>query len=143
MVDAAHALIVRADAAQATLDRFEDVPFAWGSADCGRMLAFHLRAIGHAVRIGTAGTYSTAIGATRVLRRIGASSLAAALDQRYPRIVPAEVIVGDVIALPSTGRLDAIGIVVGNGRAIAYHESAAGAVVVQPVDVIAAWRIDP
>lgn len=139
----AHPLLRRRDAAQATLDRFGDVPFAWGSHDCGRMLCFHLRAIGHEVRLAGVGGYTTAIGARRALTRLGYGSLAAALDDRYPRIAPAETIVGDVLALPSTGPLDAIAIALGNGRALAYHESLAGAVVVQPVEMLAAWSVAP
>ncbi|MFZ3485279.1 DUF6950 family protein [Sphingomonas sp. 3-13AW] len=134
-------LVVLRDAAQATLDRFVDVPFAWGKADCGKMLAFHLRQLGHELRLAKLGSYKTAIGATRALRRMGVASLAEALDQRYPRIAPAEAIVGDVISLPSTGKLDAIGICVGNGRALAFHESVAGAVVVDPLEVLASWRV--
>lgn len=138
-----HPLIRRRDAAQATLDAFADQAFAWGKYDCGKMLAAHLKAMGHSVRLAPAGSYKTAIGAQRALKRLGFATLADALDARFPRIAPAAAIVGDVLALPSEGALDAIAIVVGNGRALAYHESVAGAVVVQPMTMLAAWRVDP
>lgn len=138
-----HPLIIRRDAAQATLDAFADQPFEWGKYDCGKMLAAHLKAMGHSVRVAPAGTYKTAIGAKGALRRMGFASLIDALDARFPRISPAAAIVGDVIAMPSEGPLDAIAIAVGNGRALAYHESVAGAVVVQPLTMLAAWRVDP
>lgn len=136
-----HGLILRRDAAQATLARFEDQPFAWGRFDCAKMLAFHLRGMGISPGSGKAGSYSTAIGARRALTRLGVSSLADLLDRRFERIAPAAALVGDVVALPSTGKLDAIGIVLGNGRLLAYHEDAIGAVVVQPLKMVGAWRI--
>lgn len=138
-----HALIRRRDAAQAVLDRFADNPHAWGSYDCGQMLLTQLRGVDHTVKLAGVGTYKTMIGAKRALRRLGYPSLTAYMDAHYPRIPPAFAIVGDVIALPSVGPLDAIGICLGNGRAIAYHESAVGAVVVQPIEMLAAWRVDP
>ena len=136
-------LIDRRDAAQATLDAFADQAFAWGKYDCGKMLAAHLKAMGHPVRLAPAGAYKSAMGAKGALRRMGFASLSDALDSRFPRIAPAAAIVGDVIAMPSEGPLDAIAICVGNGRALAYHESVPGAVVVQPLTMLAAWRVDP
>lgn len=136
-----HVLILRRDAAQATLARFEGEPFAWGQFDCAKMLAFHLRQMNLSPATAKAGRYTSAIGARRALTRIGARSLADLLDRRFARIAPAAALIGDVVALPSTGRLDAIGIALGNGRLLSYHEDAAGAVVVQPVEMLAAWRI--
>jgi hypothetical protein len=137
------ALIARRDAAQATLDRFGDVPFAWGRSDCAKMVAHLVRQHGHQTDLAKAGGYKTLLGAKRALTRLGVASVAELLDQRYPRIAPAEAIVGDIIALPSAGDLDALAICLGNGNAIAYHESVAGAVVVRPVEMVAAWSVAP
>ena len=136
-----HVLILRRNAAQATLLRFEGQPFAWGRFDCAKMLAFHLRAMNLSPASAKAGSYSTAIGARRALGRIGAKSLAELLDVRFARIAPAAALIGDIVSLPSTGKLDAIGIALGNGRLLSYHEDAVGAIVVQPVQMLAAWRI--
>lgn len=136
-----HALILRRDAAQATLARFEGEAFAWGRFDCAKMLAFHLRQMKLSPASSKAGSYSTAIGARRALTRMGVQSLAELLDRRFARIAPAASLIGDVVALPSAGTLDAIGIALGNGRLLSYHEDAIGAVVVQPVHMLGAWRV--
>lgn len=138
-----HALVVRRDAAQATYDSFVDRPFAWGSRDCGQMLKAHLRNMGHQVKLAGGGEYQSLLGAQRALRRLGYGSLAAALDARYPRILPAEAIVGDVLALPSTGKLDAIFIALGNGAAIGFVDGHECAVAARLQTVEAAWRVDP
>ncbi len=136
-----HVLIRRRDAAQATLAQFEGRPFAWGKFDCAKMVAFHLRQLDQSPGAAKAGSYSTAIGARRALTRLGVRTLAELLDRRFAQITPAATIVGDIIALPSVGPLDAIGIALGNGRLLAYHEDAVGAVVLQPMQLLAAWRV--
>lgn len=137
-----HVLIRRRDAAQATRDRFIDVPFAWGSADCGKMVAFHLRQLGIAAGLSKAGSYSSAIGAKRALERLGVSSLAERLDVLgLQQIAPAFAIVGDIISMPSVGPIDALAIAMGNGRVLAYHEVAPGATILQPIKMLTAWRV--
>lgn len=138
-------MLARRDAAQATYDRFGGIEHQWGRFDCAKMTAFHLRHLGHRVGISKAGTYSTALGAQRALKRLGWPSLSHALDEvlMLPRIAPAAAIVGDIIQLPGVEGMDAMAICMGNGRALAYHEDVAGAVIVQPIEMIAAWRVEP
>ena len=143
MSDAPHALIVRRDAAQATLDRFAGQPFAWGKWDCAQMLMFHLLAMGQVQALGYDRPYRSLSGAKRVIKALGHRTIAAAMDLHYPRIAPASAIVGDVLALPSEGPLDAIVIALGNGRVLGYNHDLAGAAVLQPHGYIAAWRVDP
>lgn len=140
---APHPLIVRRDAAQATLDRFRGQPFAWGRVDCGKMLHFHLRQLGRAIALGEASAYTTLLGATRALRKLGHASLPDALDAHFPQVAPAAAIVGDALALEADTPLGAITIALGNGRVLGFHEEAAGAEVLQPHQVLAAWRLDP
>ncbi len=136
-------LLTRRDAAQATLDRFKDQPFQWGKFDCAKMVAFHLRHLGYRIGISKAGTYSTALGAKRGLKRMGWPSLTHGLDEvlQFERIAPAALLVGDLLQLESEGPLEALAIAMGNGRALSYHEDTVGAVVVQPVQIVAAWRV--
>lgn len=138
-------MVARVDAAQATLDRFKDQPFQWGRYDCAKMVAFHLRKMGHQIGISKAGSYSSALGAKRALSRLGWPSLSYALDEvlHLERIAPAFIVTGDIIQMPSEGPIDALAIALGNGRAISYHEHEIGAVVVQPVieKIVTAWRI--
>ena len=139
-----HVMIARRDAAQATLDRFKDQPFEWGRYDCAKMVAFHLRKLGHQIGISKAGSYSSALGAKRALNRLGWPNLSHALDDvlHLERIAPAFLVTGDILQIPGEGPLDTMAIALGNGRAISYHEDEVGAVVVQPIiaDIVAAWR---
>lgn len=138
-------MVARRDAAQATLDRFQDVPHAWGRFDCAKMVAFHLRQLGYRVGISKAGQYSNTLSAKRALTRLGWPSLSYALDDvlQLPRIGFASVLVGDVLQLPSQDGFDALAVALGNGRALGYHPDVAGAVVVQPIEITAAWRVVP
>ena len=137
------AMVRRVAATQATVARFQDVPFAWGREDCARMVVFHLRALGIPIAMAKAGSYSSALGAARAMRRFGVESLSEALDKHgLERIAPASAAAGDIIAMPSADSFDALAIALGNGRVLGYHEDApGGATVLQPVLFITAWRV--
>jgi hypothetical protein len=135
-------LIERRDAAQATLDRFRVRPFAFGSADCVQMLAFHLRQLGYTVLLSKGGQYRTALGAKRSLKRAGFDSVAAALDgQGLEAITPAAALVGDIVQGPGDDGFGAFGIYLGNGRIVGFHQAIAGADVLQPIHLDRAWRV--
>jgi hypothetical protein len=131
----------RRDAAQKTLDRFKGKPFQLGKNDCGRMVAFHLRAIGRPVKVAKAGSYHSLLGATRALKRLGFASLPDLMDAHFERIPPAAALVGDVVSMPGMEGPGALTVAMGNGRVIGWHEDHVGAVVMQPVETLAAWRI--
>lgn len=134
-------LEIRTAAAQATVSRFKDQAFAWGKTDCARMVAFHLRQLGYPVRLAKAGTYASALGARRALDRLGFKTLRDAVDSYgLTRIAPAAAVVGDIIELPAEDGIGALGVAIGNGRVLAYHQDAEGAVVVQPIQFVTAWR---
>lgn len=134
-------LVGRVAATQATLDKFKGKPFAWGDADCARMVIQHLKNMGAPIRLAGVGDYKTAIGAKRALGRLGFKTLADALDSHSLRIPPAAAVVGDVIQGEGDDQFGALGVAVGNGRMLGWHEDAAGAVVLQPVRSLAAWRV--
>lgn len=137
-------MVQRRDAAQATLDRFKDQPFALGSRDCVRLVAFHLRKLGYAPRLAKAGSYRSFKSARAALKRAGFESVAEALDALgLERIAPAAALVGDIVQLPGADELGALTVAMGNGRVLGYHEHAAGAVVMQPQQTLAAWRVRP
>jgi hypothetical protein len=133
----------RAAAAQAAVKRFKGVPLAYGKNDCVRMAAFVLRRMGHRPQLGKAGSYRSAPGAVRALRRAGHETLAGALDGLgLVRIAPAAALPGDIVMLPAEGPFDgSLNIHVGNGRVLGYHEDAVGADILQPVRYLAAWRV--
>lgn len=134
-------MIRRVAVTQATVDTWKDKPFAWGSVDCVRMAAAHLRRAGHQVRLPPSGSYRSAMTAKRRLAERGYADLLAAMDgEGYDRIPPAMVLPGDIIAGERDG-IGSLGVFLGNGRVLAFHDDAQGAVVIQPMELAAAWRV--
>jgi hypothetical protein len=134
-------MVRRRDAAQATLDRFKDVPLRMGRNDCARMVAYHLRKLGHRVKLPPSGSYASVRSARREMRKLGFQTLEQALDSfGFDRIPPAAAVAGDVVMLPGDTDLGSLTIALGNGRVVGYHEDARGAAVLQPVEFLAAWR---
>ena len=134
-------LVRRQRALQATIDRYGSRPFAWGAVDCGRIIAFHLKQLGHKVRLSKAGQYRTALGAKSALRRIGYDSLPAAMDGHgLPRIPAASALLGDVVLVPGDDALGALGIYAGNGKYIGFHEDHERMVAMIFTAVDVAWR---
>jgi hypothetical protein len=141
-----HPLTIRAGAAQATLDEWRARPLRLGHADCVRMAAAHLRHLGYRVKLPATGSYRTVRGALSALRRAGYASVQAALDALgLERIAPAAAIIGDIIELEcELPGLPALTVALGNGRVIGFHpDYPAGAVVMQPLQAIGAWRVEP
>ncbi len=135
-------MLQRRDAAQATLDQFKDRPFKFGQRDCARMTAAHLRRLGYQVKLPAAGSYASARSALKMLRSRGFATIADALDAMgLERITPAAALVGDIVQGDAGDPIGALGIVLGNGRLVGYHEHAAGAVVLQQRELAAAWRV--
>lgn len=135
-------LAARRDATRRTVERFAGHPFAWGQYDCGKMVIAHLRMMGRRPVLGPGGSWKSAIGLTRFLRRHGGSG-AACLDEWMPhsRIIPAQAIIGDIVEMPGEEPFGAFGVCVGNGRVLAYHEDAEAAAIIQPGQYLAAWRV--
>lgn len=143
---AEHVLVVCRDAAQAALDHWQRHKWRMGEADCVRMIASHLRLLRYKVKLPPAGSYRTVKAALRKLDEFGYASIPDALDQLgLERIVPARTRVGDILQLPSEDeRLPALTIALGNGRVVGWHGDApAGATVLQPVEFVNAWRVEP
>lgn len=139
-----HPGVRRIEVTQATVDRFRDMPFKWGTRDCARMVAHHLRHLGYKVRLPPSGSYASRRSAIKAMRAAGYDSLATALDQLgLARIAPAAALPGDIIELPGDTDLGALTIAVGNKRLFGYHAAADGATIMQPLEYVAAWRAEP
>jgi hypothetical protein len=147
-------MIARARVTQATLARFRDRPLAYGSADCVRLAAFHLRGMGHRVSLAKAGAYDSFRGALRAIRQAGHPDLMTAVRaQGLLEIPPAATLAGDLLALQGAGPdgepvegFPALMIAAGNGRAIGFLTAPDGVVrcgVVQPLEYVTAWRVEP
>lgn len=113
-----------------------------GTSDCVRMVASHLRLLGHKVKLPASGSYRTVNSAVKALKARGFASVAEALDDMgLERIAPAAAVVGDIVMMPGVDQLGALTVSVGNGRVIGYHDDAVGATVMQPLEFTAAWRV--
>jgi hypothetical protein len=139
-------LVERAELTQLTVDRWLGVPFAWGAADCSRLIGFHLKAFGHRPPLAKAGTYKTALGAQAALRRLGCETLIEAVDGigSLMRLdAPAFAMPGDVMTLPGDDCvLSAMVIYLGNGAALGWHGDAEECVIMNSVTgVEGAWRV--
>lgn len=134
-----NAMVRRVDAVQATLARYQDRPLRYGREDCARMTAFCLRKQGVRAPLLKGGTYSSALGAARALKRLQFATLADAVDALgLPRIAPAMCLPGDVLALPAPDDAVALLVAVGNGRAFGYFDGRFQ--VGQPLEFVTAWR---
>lgn len=140
-------MALRVAAAQATLDRFMRTPFAWGVADCVRLAAFDLKALGYKVSLSAGGYYKSALGAAKALKRAGFDDLAAAVDGVGLMRAPyAYVLPGDLVGLVSGGEWPALGVALGNGRVLAFSQAHGVAGVCHPnpkTDVLCAWSAPP
>ena len=135
-------LVRRVAAAQATLNAVKDKPFRLGRNDCARMVAGHLRRMGHKVKLPASGSYASLRGAVKALGERGFSDLPAAMDgMGFERIAPAAALAGDVLALPAESPIGCLVVVLNNGRAVGFVEDVVGAAVIQPVEYVAAWRV--
>lgn len=136
-------MIRRRDIAQAAMRRYQHAPFAYGKNDCVRLGAFVLRRRGHRLKLAKAGTYHSALGAVRAMKRAGVASIEEALDaMQLPRIAPAAALPCDLVLIPGEGPFGgALTMAVGNGRVLGYHQDLDGADVLQPTEYVGAWRV--
>jgi hypothetical protein len=123
-----------------------DRPWAWGSHDCATFAARCARAVlnGPTVWDDLLGRHSTAIGALRVLRALGAAQIDEAADLRAARISPKAAQRGDLVAMPVIENgiaAPALGICLGRDLILAADPF--GTILFPMRRAIAAWPIDP
>lgn len=131
-------------AIEATMARFRHEPFQFGKVDCARVAAFHLKHLGYKIAISKAGKYSTALGATRALKRLGYSTLAEMADGiGLMPIVPARMLLGDIADIVSDHPIGSVGIYAGNGNLFCFHEDHPGLVAFKPKteSILRAWSV--
>jgi len=132
----------RVAAAGMTKAAFEGRPFKFGRYDCGQMVRRHLIHMGRPLKAAAkAGTYHSLRGSIAALKRIGYGSLIELMDDNFERKPPASAWPGDVIAIPGLEGPGALTVALGGGRVLGYNEDAVGAVVLQPLEYVAAWRV--
>ena len=127
---------------EATLARYRTRAFQWGSVDCAKVAAFHLKKLGHKIMVSKAGTYQSEFGAARALKRLGYSTLAEMADGiGLVAIAPARMLLGDIALIPSDGAIGALGIYAGNGNLFCFHQDHEGLVTFKPTEILRAWNV--
>lgn len=139
-----NSLVKRQRAVTATQQKFTGKTFTLGSVDCAKLVGFHLKRLGYKVPFSKGGSYKTPLQAQAALRRAGYETLMDALDGLgLERIAPAAALLGDVVSFDSGHKIGALGVVVGNGNMLAFHESHELPVIMTMGKIDAAWRVPP
>lgn len=132
-------ILNRVVATDKTVAKYSRATFKWGQRDCARMVAAHLRHMGHNPGLAKARSYSNELGALRALKELGFDSLEAALDARFERIAPSAALPGDIISMDSDGQLSALAVRLSNNAVL--HSLQGGFAVSVPLAFKAAWRV--
>ena len=126
----------RRAALQRTADKYRGRVLDFRSADCVRMIRFHLLQMGH--KPPPLPRYQSAIGAKRALAQAG--GLVAVLDGILPRIAPARMLDGDVAVVAGDG--GEAGVICVGHKFMGWHQDHRETVnlVIGLGDITAAWR---
>jgi hypothetical protein len=140
-------LVRRQRALVETTKAFANTPFDLGSADCAKLVAFHLVAMGHK-GVPEPEPYSSALGATRALKRLGFKTLEGLFDSLLPRIAPAFMLPGDIALIRAEKGAPAWQtgtVVISVGRKfLGWHPDADVLAILSPTidePFLAAWRV--
>lgn len=133
-------IVKRTVLTEKTKEKFYGRQFAWGTGDCAKMAAFHARAFGW--KIPKQGTYRTEFGALKYLKELGFDSVTDLVTATgLTEIAPARAMIGDIVTFESDSKIGALGIAVGNGNMLAFHESVEGGAILSMSAVEKAWSI--
>lgn len=126
----------RQAALEKTIAKYRGRELDFRTADCVRMIRFHLLAMGH--KPPPLPRYQSAIGATRALKERG--GLVAVLDGILPRIAPARMLEGDIAVVGGEG--GEAGVICVGYKYMGWHQDVAESVnlVIDLANVTAAWR---
>lgn len=145
-------LLARTAAVQATINRFIEKPFVWGSEDCAHLVAFHLQALGYPNPLAKVQPYATRRRALQAMKNAGITDMATHLEQTlgFERIPPAMALPGDIIGLTASEEDTAkgwvtLGINVGLDRVLTFAD---GVCAWAPSNELGtylshAWRVPP
>lgn len=139
-------LDIRVAATDATMAAFVGQTFVWGRYDCVRLAAHVLRGLGYRPRLSRGGRYSSALGATKALRRTGFASIDDALDGLgLARLPWSYALAGDIVALPGNAAMRALGVVIAPGYVLAFspHDNLCRVAAPSAADVLTLWSAPP
>lgn len=133
-------LVRRMVLTEQTREKWYGRPFRWGRADCAKVAAFHARKFGW--KVPKPGGYASFDGARERLAELGCETIPDLVSATgLVEIAPAFVLTGDIVSFACDGALGALGIALGNGNMLAFHEAAEGMAVVRMDRIDRAWSI--
>ena len=135
-------MIERVEATKKTLARFEGKPFDWSkSATCIHLIKYHVTNMGH--QFPKIPRFRSPITAKRILNDMGHDSLIDAMDSKFPRIAPAQMMTGDVMAIPGDAGFQSMVIRASTTKYIGWHEDVEGCTIIATNMKYAegAWRL--
>ena len=134
-------LIERMELTEATRQKFFGKRFSWGTCDCAKIATFHARKFGW--KVPTTGEYRSYRTAKQALKKLGVESIPEIITATgFKEIPPAYAMVGDIVSFASDAEIGAVGIVIGNGNMLAFHESVETAAIISMGMIDKAWSID-
>lgn len=133
----------RAASAQACIDRFYGKPLKLGTRDCVKLVQHDLHKLGLKVPFLKGARWASERSALRLLKAKGFSSLIEALDAMgFARIGHASALPGDIIALPTESPLGALGVYLGHGVVLGFHEDSPNCEQIVLEKSVCAWRVE-
>lgn len=139
----------RERAATACRLRFQGKSYKPGTRDCPIMGLHCLRKLGVQVPWAKGLKWSSEAEGLKTLKSLGFANLIEAVDSLgLPRIAPAMALAGDLIALPTSHKLGALAVCMGNGNLLAFTDHSPNAEVLTGVTEFVrdergpcAWRV--
>ena len=136
-------LLRRQFATQETMAKYRHREWSWKEGvTCVHMVRFHLRKMGHSPE--PMPRVRSLVAAKRALKERGCETVIDLLDKQagLSRIVPAQMLLGDLAAVESEDGLDALFVCAGPQKLIGWHDAAKGMVVVDVPfkDIKGTWR---
>ncbi|MDX3908427.1 MAG: hypothetical protein QHC67_01215 [Sphingobium sp.] len=129
-------------AIEATMAKYRDRPFAWGKVDCARVGAFHLKQLGHKISISRGGSYTSALGAQRAIKKFGVTTLPELIESLGLTEIPySRMLLGDLAQIEGDSPIGTIGIYTSNGNLFGFHQDHPGLVTLQPHNILRAWSV--
>lgn len=129
-------------ATEKTLARYRGKVFDWQTGiTCVHLARTQMRNMGH--RPPGIPRFRSLLGARKALAERGWNGVSAMLDDLLPRIAPAQMLLGDLAAVPGVSGLEAIFICAGPRKVFGWREDVPELVVLDvPLgDLSASWRV--
>lgn len=117
--------------------RHHAAPFGWGSSDC-TMFADVVEAMTGFDPIAEYRSYTTEIGAMRMLKKAGVRSMVEYVERLFPEIAPAHAGRGDLAFTADIAPLVCPAVIDG---AMAHSKNANGPVIISRVEIIRAFAV--